>query len=107
MRRDCIFLRCNDAKPLIERTDAQASKQFLEAFESLKGGGHITEIEGQKATDAMSRLGQTGQKESEYRIAAQELKDVLLKGVERARMRAGQGGLPPSSPTIDDLLKKY
>ena len=31
---------------------------FLQAFEKLKGGGQITELEGQKAEQAMARLGQ-------------------------------------------------
>jgi hypothetical protein len=29
---------------------------FLTAFETLKGGGQITEVEGEKATNAIARL---------------------------------------------------
>lgn len=62
---------------------------FLEAFESLKGGGAITEIEGTKAEQAMARLNRT-QSEDAYKEALNELIDVLNIGMSRARSRAGQ-----------------
>lgn len=49
---------------------------FLQAFESLKGGGQITEIEGQKATQAIGRL-DTSQSASDYRDALTELRSIL------------------------------
>ncbi|TNE58609.1 MAG: hypothetical protein EP341_03060 [Sphingomonadales bacterium] len=42
-----------DTQALINQIGGQA---FLTAFESLKGGGQITEIEGQKATQAITTL---------------------------------------------------
>jgi hypothetical protein len=57
---------------------------FLQAFESLKGGGQITEIEGTKATDAIGRL-DTAQSEKDYREALEELRDVIQTAQERAR----------------------
>lgn len=65
-------------------------KAFLEAFESLKGGGQITQIEGQKATDAIARL-QTYQNEADYRRALGDLRDVVVMGAQRARQAAGLG----------------
>lgn len=59
-------------------------KAFLEAFESLKGGGQITEIEGAKATQAIARL-ETAMSEQDYRDALNELKEVVVLGKERAR----------------------
>ena len=41
------------AQAYIDQIGGQA---FLQAFQSLKGGGQITEIEGQKATQAITRL---------------------------------------------------
>lgn len=82
-----------DAAGFHARLKQIEGKQFLQAFQSLKGGGHITEIEGQKATEAMSRLTQTGQKEEEYRQAAEELKQVLRTGAERAK-NALRGSAP-------------
>lgn len=64
-------------------------KQFMEAFQSLKGGGQITEMEGKKATDAMSRMDKSNTEE-EFRRAAKEFQDVLRNGINRAKMRAGQ-----------------
>jgi hypothetical protein len=79
-----------------ERRQLQVEgKAFLEAFESLKGGGAITEAEGIKATQAISRMNKA-QSEVEYVKAARELQDIVRKGVERARAKAGQGGAAPA-----------
>lgn len=61
---------------------------FLEAFNSLKGGGQITEIEGKKATDAITRM-RTTQSEAEFVKAAREYQSIIRKGVERAQQKAG------------------
>lgn len=61
---------------------------FLEAFNSLKGGGQITEVEGKKATDAITRM-QTATKETEFVKAAREYQGIIRKGVERAQTKAG------------------
>ena len=59
-------------------------KQFLEAYEALKGGGAISEIEGKKATDAISAM-DLATSEKEFDRAAKDLKDVIRTGVERQR----------------------
>jgi nitrous oxide reductase accessory protein NosL len=64
-------------------------KAFLEAFESLKGGGVITEVEGMKATEALARL-DTAQSDEAYEAALREFRSVIKIGTERARQRAGQ-----------------
>lgn len=74
----------------IAKLDQLGGQQFLQAFETLKGGGQITEIEGKKATDAISRLMKTGQSEAEYRKAAEEFKSIIRAGINRAKMKAGQ-----------------
>ena len=66
-------------------------KAFLEAFESLKGGGQITQVEGEKATQAIGRLS-TAQSEKAYEEALLELKGIVKQGVERSKQRAGVGG---------------
>lgn len=55
---------------------------FLQAFESLKGGGQITELEGQKAEQAQSRLS-TAQNEKDFRDALKEYKFYIDQGVKR------------------------
>jgi hypothetical protein len=73
---------------------------FLEAFESLKGGGQITQIEGDKATAAITRM-ERAQSREEYTKAARELQGIIRQGLKRARDKAKQ----PSGnrPKLDDL----
>ena len=59
-------------------------KQFLEAYETLKGGGPISEIEGKKATDAISAM-DLATSEKEFDRAAKDLEDVIRTGLERQR----------------------
>lgn len=75
---------------------------FLQAFESLKGGGQITEVEGQKATQAINRMN-AATSEREFKAAADELRTILRQGISRAeraqqrpdvRMPTGMGGQP-------------
>ncbi len=56
---------------------------FLQAFESLKGGGAITEIEGQRATQAINRMN-ASTSEREFKAAADELRTILNQGIQRA-----------------------
>jgi len=74
-------------------------RQFLEAFESLKGGGQITQIEGDKATQAISRMN-TAQSEAEFKAAANEFKGIVSNAIRRSQAKAGgnatmtPGGMP-------------
>jgi hypothetical protein len=101
-----------DAKDFDIRLDQLKGKQFLEAFQSLKGGGQITEVEGKKATDAIARMNASGSEE-EFKKAAREFQDILKLGVDRARRNqsapAQQAPARSNSaaPSIDDLLNQY
>jgi hypothetical protein len=85
---------------------------FLSAFESLKGGGAISEKEGAKATAARMRM-KTSTDEKSYMEAAREFQDVMRKGVETARSRvpgASSSNMPAPAAggtNIDALLDKY
>jgi len=57
-------------------------KAFLQAFESLKGGGQITEVEGLKAEQAMARL-EMAQDEVDYKKALTDLKDIVESSMAR------------------------
>jgi hypothetical protein len=72
------------ADALAKQVEGQA---FLQAFESLKGGGQITQIEGEKATQAMARLARA-QKTEDYQKAVDELLAIANKGLDRARQKA-------------------
>lgn len=102
------------------RLEQLKGKQFLEAFESLKGGGAITELEGKKAQSAISRMDASGSEE-EFKKAVLEFKQIVQAAQERA-LAAQQNPtatsatsiLPPgllprkqAAPSISDLLNKY
>lgn len=75
---------------------------FLQAFESLKGGGQITEIEGTKATQAIGRL-DTAQSANDYRQALIELRDLLELAQSRPPGWAQQQSAKPQDmPNITD-----
>ena len=70
---------------------------FLQAFQQLKGAGQITEIEGQKAEQAISSLALT-QSPAAHRQALQDLRDVTMSGLERAKKAAGVDDEAPATP---------
>ena len=80
----------------VNQLDGQA---FLQAFESLKGGGQITEIEGQKATQAIARL-DSAQRPEDYRQALEELKGILQIGMERKRTG---GTITSDAPSVREV----
>jgi hypothetical protein len=80
-----------DARDFTIRLDQIKGKQFLEAFQSLKGSGAITETEGRKATEAIARM-DTSSSEAEFKQAVRDFQDVVRAGLERSRARAGEGG---------------
>jgi hypothetical protein len=68
-------------------------QQFLQAFESLKGGGAITQIEGDKATSAISRIS-AAQSEKEFDSAVDDLASIVMAGANRAKQKAAKYGSP-------------
>jgi hypothetical protein len=91
------YIAGTDAASFQERAKQVQGRTFLEAFQSLKGGGAITEIEGSKAETAIARLGRA-QSDAEYLTALNELKDVLKIGLERAKAMAA-GNFTGQQPT--------
>ena len=83
------------AKDFDVRLDQLKGQQFLQAFESLKGGGAITEIEGKKATDAIARM-DAASSEAEFTKAAREFQSVIRQGVARAKNAQGAQTTPPN-----------
>ena len=86
------------------RFDEIMGGAFLEAFETLKGGGAITETEGKKATAAKTRMS-LAQSEKEFLTAANEYKAIVKTGIERARKKAGEA--PSGAIDYDALVNKY
>ena len=99
------FVEGSDAASYEVRQKQIEGKAFLEAFNALKGGGSITEKEGEKATAAIMRMNKASN-EKEYISAARELQGIMRRGVERAQAKAGQtspvvtpSAAPASSPS--------
>jgi hypothetical protein len=88
-----------DASDFAIRAKQVEGRAFLEAFESLKGGGAITEIEGAKATQAIGRLDRA-QSDAEYKKALAELQGILKQGrdnlLKKASGNFGQTGTVPT-----------
>ena len=80
------------------RFDQIKGGAFLQAFETLKGGGSITVVEGDKATAALNRMS-LAQSEPEFLQAAQEFKGIISKGVARAKKLAGSTGAGAGAAT--------
>lgn len=80
-----------------QRVEQLQGRAFLQAFESLKGGGAITEVEGAKATQAIARLS-TAQSPADFRQALGELRQIVADARDRARRlapnAAPSGGVP-------------
>lgn len=97
-----------DATDFRVRSEQLQGRTFLEAFQALKGGGAITEREGQAATSAVARLN-TAQSDSEYLAALNELKDIISRGVKLAREKAGipADPRPVAAGGATDLKAKY
>lgn len=71
--------------------DQVKGKAFLEAFNTLRGGGQITEVEGKKATDAIAALDR-GQSPEQFMQNLRLLKGIMAQGMIRARNAARRGG---------------
>ena len=79
--------------------DQIKGKAFLAAFESLKGGGQITEVEGLKAEQATARLN-LAQDEEDYKKALMDLKSVINDVLKRNQNVLGS---IPASNNADPL----
>ena len=89
-----------DFQSLVDQTQGQS---FLQAFQMLKGAGQITEIEGTKATDAISRLRNQRLSDQDYLRAITDLEEVIRAGLARARQQAGGAAQPSGSGGVVDF----
>ena len=89
------------------KVDQIGGKAFLQAFESLKGGGQITEREGIAAQAAIARMNQS-QSGPAFREALKDLKAIATN----ARLRAQGQDVPDyvgsaDAPPKDPIRKKF
>lgn len=71
---------------------------FLQAFESLRGGGAITQIEGEKASNAILAMRDT-QSPTQFRKQLQIFRENVQLGMQKAKERGArlQKGLTPQT----------
>lgn len=91
-----------DATDFHAKLEQLGGKQFLAAFESLKGGGQITEIEGLKAEKALNNL-KTAQSEEQFLTNLQTLKNVIQSGLDRAKTKAGVSKVRKYNPETGEF----
>jgi hypothetical protein len=96
------FVPGSPAADFQARFDQLNGEAFLQAYETLKGGGHITDTEGKKGTQAINRMS-LAQSEKEFITAAREVQGIIKKGVERAQSRVSSaesvaGGARSAAP---------
>lgn len=82
---------------LVGRIEQLQGAAFLQAFESLKGGGQITQIEGDKATQAIARLNRA-QTQEDFTAALNELAKIVHTGMNRARGNIGMESIGEFKP---------
>lgn len=85
------FIPGTDAASFDARLDEIKGGAFMQAFQSLRGGGAITEKEGEKATQAITRMSRA-QSEAEFVQASRELQDIMRNGVKKAQSQASPRG---------------
>jgi hypothetical protein len=92
------------------RLDQIQGQTFLQAYNDLRGGGAITEREGQAAQSAYNRLTTQTMGTKAYRAALKEFRDEVVKLIDIAKRKAGasnggnvlqgrgEGGFLPKAP---------
>ena len=81
-----------DARDFQAKAAQLQGQVFLGAYESLKGGGQITEVEGRKAENALASMDRA-QSTEQYKKSLQEFKSVIEGALGRAQQATGQ---PPA-----------
>lgn len=77
-----------DAARVQSKMDQIQGQTFLQAYDTLRGGGQITEVEGAKAEKAKARL-LAAQNPKDFREALTDLRDVVSNGLAASRKKAG------------------
>jgi hypothetical protein len=77
-----------EGRGFVALVNQMRGKAFLEAFDKLRGGGQITQVEGEKATQAIARLDRA-QSDKDFETALDDLADIIKAGRRKAYRDAG------------------
>lgn len=100
----------NSGKPearLMAMHDQLKGQVFMQAFQMLRGGGQITNVEGEKATAAYARMNRSVSTE-DYKAALKDFMDATRAGYAKIQAAASGGysaggpaiGTPPAKPAL-------
>ena len=78
------------SKRVESRLNEIEKQSFMQAFESLKGAGAITEQEGKAAQQSLNRLAARDVSEADYRKALAEFKANVKTMLDTAKVKAGR-----------------
>jgi len=81
--------------------DQATGTAFLQAYDTLRGGGAIANKEGERATAAITRMN-LAQDEKEFIKAAREFQEIIRTGVRKAEEKARMGGQSSSALSTED-----
>lgn len=104
----------NSGKPeakLMSMHDQLKGQVFMQAFQMLRGGGQITNVEGEKATAAYARMNRSVSTE-DYKAALKEFLEATRAGYAKIQAAAGGGysaggpgiGAPPAPAAAKPVL---
>jgi hypothetical protein len=96
------------------KIDKLKGSSFLQAREMLRGGGQITDFEGQRAEAAIARLS-TAQNEEDFKDALDEYNSAVQEGLKKLEAVAAGNldfGKTPTAdqktnPQVDSLVEQY
>jgi flagellar protein FlgJ len=102
------WLLSQDAVNVKTKIDQLGGDAFLQAREQLKGGGQITDYEGQKAEQALARMSRA-QDADELRAALRDFKSAMKAGMDLLAAQANGSAEQPAMPDDPDaeLFKLY
>ena len=91
-----------EQRGFVNLVDQAKGQVFLQAFNSLRGGGQITEAEGSKATQALARLDRA-QSQPDFDKALDDLQSVIKSGLQRAETAATRRPALPGQGAASQL----
>lgn len=94
------YIAGTDAANFKALREQLVGQDFLQAYNNLRGGGQITEIEGEKAQNALARL-QTAQSDEAFLTALDDFEKQVdvLTDIARRKAAGGAANPPASAPT--------
>lgn len=103
------YIPGTDASNFLALKKQAQGQVFLDAFQALKGGGAITEVEGLKAEQAKARM-DAAQSDEEFRAALNDYANALRRGLQVAEERTGQlgpSGGPSPAPSASTASRRF